>query len=94
MSYGLDRSVHSQLGMMHEVDRPAFNGGRSFRVAHRFLLPDGTLAVEGEQVRIWPKINSRGKRSAANILNSLATASQKRPFRPNVVPRRFVFSFV
>ena len=37
----------------HEVDRPAFNGGRSFRVAHRFLLPDGTLAVEGEQVRIW-----------------------------------------
>ena len=53
MSYGLDRSVHSQLGMMHEVDRPAFNGGRSFRVAHRFLLPDGTLAVEGEQVRIW-----------------------------------------
>jgi hypothetical protein len=51
MSYGLDRSVHSQLGMMHEVDRPAFNGGRSFRVAHRFLLPDGTLAVEGEQGR-------------------------------------------
>ena len=37
----------------HEVGPPVFSGGRSFRIAHRFLLPDGTLAAEGEQVRIW-----------------------------------------
>jgi acyl-CoA thioesterase FadM len=39
--------------VVHEVAAPAFSAGRSFRVAHRFLLPDGTLAAEGEQVRIW-----------------------------------------
>ena len=38
--------------VVHEVAPPAL-GGRTFRVAHRFLLPDGTLAAEGEQVRIW-----------------------------------------
>jgi 4-hydroxybenzoyl-CoA thioesterase len=27
--------------------------GTSFRLAHRFLLPDGTLAAAGSQVRIW-----------------------------------------
>jgi 4-hydroxybenzoyl-CoA thioesterase len=38
--------------LAHEVAPPIF-GGRSFRIAHRFLLRDGTLAAEGEQVRIW-----------------------------------------
>ncbi|WP_431272586.1 acyl-CoA thioesterase [Dankookia sp. P2] len=32
---------------------PLVFGGRSFSVAHRFLLPDGNLAAAGEQVRIW-----------------------------------------
>jgi len=39
--------------LRHEVAAPALSTGRSFRVAHRFLLPDGALAAEGEQVRIW-----------------------------------------
>ena len=40
--------------LVHEVAPPAFSGGgRSFCIAHRFLLPNGTLAAEGEQVRIW-----------------------------------------
>ena len=37
----------------HRVAPPEFGGGRAFRLAHRFLLPDGTLAAEGEQTRIW-----------------------------------------
>lgn len=37
----------------HRIAPPLFGRGRSFRVMHRFLLPDGTLAAEGEQVRIW-----------------------------------------
>ncbi|TDH58830.1 acyl-CoA thioesterase [Dankookia rubra] len=35
-----------------EVAPPVFSG-RSFRIVHRFVLPDGRLAAEGEQVRIW-----------------------------------------
>ena len=39
--------------LAHEVAPPNSGSGRGFRVAHRFLLPDGSLAAEGEQVRIW-----------------------------------------
>ena len=39
--------------VVHEVGPPVLSGRRSFSVAHRFLLPDGRLAAEGEQVRIW-----------------------------------------
>ena len=38
--------------LVHQVDAPVFKS-RSFRVAHRFLLPNGRLAAAGEQVRIW-----------------------------------------
>jgi len=37
----------------HRVAPPEFGSGRAFRLTHRFLLPDGTLAAEGEQTRIW-----------------------------------------
>lgn len=39
--------------LTQEIAAPAFGAGKSFRLAHRFLLADGTLVAEGEQVRIW-----------------------------------------
>jgi 4-hydroxybenzoyl-CoA thioesterase len=39
--------------LTHEIGPPEFKSGKSFRLAHRFLLPDGRLVAEGEQVRIW-----------------------------------------
>lgn len=39
--------------LAHEIAPPAFGEGKSYRLAHRFLLPDGRVAAEGEQVRIW-----------------------------------------
>ena len=39
--------------LTHEIAWPVFGDGRSYRLAHRFLLPDVRLAAEGEQVRIW-----------------------------------------
>lgn len=47
----------------HRIAPPAFTGGRSFRLAHRFLLPDGTLAAEGEQTRIWGRDEGLGLRA-------------------------------
>jgi acyl-CoA thioesterase FadM len=49
----------------HRIAPPLFGGGRSFRVVHRFLLPDGTLAAEGEQVRIWGMAGPNGQGLAA-----------------------------
>jgi YbgC/YbaW family acyl-CoA thioester hydrolase len=58
--------------VLHEVTPPVF-GGRSFRVTHRFLLPDGTLAAEGEQVRIWGR-EVDGVLRAVAMPNAVAAA--------------------
>nr|WP_274607281.1 acyl-CoA thioesterase [Paracraurococcus ruber] len=39
--------------LAQEIALAGYGGGKSFRLAHRFFLPDGTLAAEGEHVRIW-----------------------------------------
>lgn len=45
----------------HRIAPPLLGIGRSFRVIHRFLLADGTLAAEGEQVRIWGMAGPKGE---------------------------------
>jgi YbgC/YbaW family acyl-CoA thioester hydrolase len=39
--------------LTQEIALAELGAGKSFRLAHRFLLPDGSLAASGEQVRIW-----------------------------------------
>lgn len=45
----------------HRIAPPLLGTGRPFRVIHRFLLADGTLAAEGEQVRIWGMAGPEGE---------------------------------
>jgi YbgC/YbaW family acyl-CoA thioester hydrolase len=47
----------------HRIAPPAFSGGRSFRLTHRFLLENGTLVAEGEQTRIWGRDEGQGLRA-------------------------------
>ncbi|WP_052214517.1 thioesterase family protein [Belnapia sp. F-4-1] len=49
--------------LTHSIAPPAFTGGRAFRLAHRFLLADGTLVAEGEQTRIWGRDEGEGLRA-------------------------------
>ncbi|MBL6454248.1 acyl-CoA thioesterase [Belnapia sp. T6] len=47
----------------HRIAPPVFGAGRSYRLLHRFLLPDGRLAAEGEQTRIWGRDEGEGLRA-------------------------------
>ncbi len=58
--------------LVQEVAPPRFEG-RGFRIGHRFLLPDGSLAAEGEQVRIWGR-EVDGALRAVVMPEAIATA--------------------
>ncbi|GGC57267.1 4-hydroxybenzoyl-CoA thioesterase [Siccirubricoccus deserti] len=46
--------------LTHAIDPPRPGEGRAFHLIHRFLLVDGSLAAEGEQVRIWGRTGPDG----------------------------------
>ena len=47
----------------HHIAPPEFGAGRAFVLRHRSLLPDGRLAAEGEQTRIWGHDAGEGLRA-------------------------------
>ncbi|TCZ58526.1 hypothetical protein [Roseicella aquatilis] len=50
---GFRAPAHFAEVLTHEIAPPVLGEGRSYRLAHRFQLPDGSLATKGVQRRIW-----------------------------------------